>query len=549
MLQRFSIGARLALAFALIVLLLLAAVGVGIRGLSQVKTTAVETLEVDTAIALNASRVQRLALQLRRYEKDAFINLRDAEKVAEYHDKWRGAREHLAGTLEAGIDLAPTPELGELYRKAEEALDKYAAGFDDTYRRLLSGDFATTIAANRAFSAHKAAVYDLKDTANAIGERAEAQMVDAETSIVDRHRSALTGLLVFAGLALAMAVALSLSITRSIVRPLSQALAVTERVAKGDLSETIEVEGRDETARLLGALRQMTDSLGSLVASIRQTGAAVHRSAEEIARGGQDLAARTEQQASALQQSAASMEEITSSVSQNAQSTREADGLAESATTQARDSRDSVTRSVSLIQAVVADAGRMDTIIATIDTIAFQTNILALNASVEAARAGEKGRGFAVVATEVRALASRSADAASEIRQLLEGTRRQLGECARQVEQSGVSMTETTHSIERLGEEVMRIGAATREQSDGLAQIGTAVAELDSTTQQNAGLVQATNASAATLETQAAELAERVARFRVAAQHEAHGEQKASTPTHADTPPTNAHHTRRATPA
>ncbi|WP_108445716.1 methyl-accepting chemotaxis protein [Halomonas denitrificans] len=546
MLQRFSIGARLALAFALIVLLLLAAVGVGIRGLSQVRTTAVDTLEVDAAIALNASRVQRLALQLRRYEKDAFIHLREAEKVAEYHDKWRAARERLADTLAAGADLAPSPALEALYVEAGEALDDYAAGFAATYRRLQGGEFATTADANRAFSAHKAAVYQLQKTADGIGERAEAHMADAASGIEARHGSALTGLLVFAGLALAVAVALSLLITRSIIRPLGQALAITERVAGGDLRQVIEVHGRDETARLLGALRQMTDSLGGLVASIHHTVLAVHQGAEAIARGGQDLASRTEQQASALQQSAASMEEITSSVSQNAQSTREADGLAERATARARESHDSVRRSVTLIQAVVADAGRMDSIIETIDTIAFQTNILALNASVEAARAGEKGRGFAVVATEVRALASRSADAAGEIRNLLEGTRRQLDECARQVEQSGVSMSETTEGIERLGEEVLRIGAATREQSDGLAQIGTAVAELDATTQQNAGLVQATNASAATLEAQAAELAERVARFRVAAEHE---EQEAPASAAANPPPAEARRERRATPA
>ncbi|MDR5865518.1 methyl-accepting chemotaxis protein [Halomonas koreensis] len=518
MLQRFSIGARLAMAFTLIVLLLLAAVGVGTRGLSQVRHTAVDTLSVDAAVALNAARVQQLALQLRRYEKDAFINLREADRVAAYRDKWRGARERLAETLDTGAGLAPSAALREHYREAGDALDDYAAGFDATYRRLRDGDFTTTAGANRAFSAHKAAVYRLADAADAIGERAEARMDTAAAGIEARHAGALTGLLTFAGLALAVAAGLSWLITRSIVGPLGQALAITERVAEGDLRQAIEVRGRDETARLLGALRQMTDSLSSLVASIRHTGVAVHRGAEAIAQGGHDLASRTEQQASALQQSAASMEEITSSVSQNAESTRQADGLAEDATVQARVSHDSVTRSVSLIQAVVADAARMDSIIETIDTIAFQTNILALNASVEAARAGERGRGFAVVATEVRALAGRSAEAADEIRQLLEGTRRQLGECARQVEQSGVSMTETTHSIERLGEEVLRIGAATREQSDGLAQIGTAVAELDAATQQNAGLVQATNASAATLETQAAELRERVSRFRIAAQ-------------------------------
>ncbi|GEK72109.1 MULTISPECIES: methyl-accepting chemotaxis protein [Halomonas] len=516
MLQRFSIGARLAIAFSLIVLLLLTAGAVGLRGLSQVRDTAVDTLNVDAATALNAARVQQLSLELRRYEKDTFINLREADRVASYRDKWLGAHADLDDVLTRGAELAPTPDLGDLYREADTALDGYAAGFDATHARLRDGDFTTTAEANRAFSDYKAAVYRLQDAADAIGERATQRMARAEAGITARHRGAVTGLLIFAGLAVAAAVLLSLIITRSIVRPLHQALAVTERVAEGDLRQVIEARGSDETARLLGALRRMSDSLSGLVASIRRTSDTVHRGATSIARDGHELAAYTEQQASALQQSAASMEEITGSVTQTAESSRQADRLAEDATVQARVSHESVASSVALIRDVVADAARMDGIIETIDAIAFQTNILALNASVEAARAGERGRGFAVVATEVRALAGRSAEAAGEIRQLLEGTRRQLDECARQTEQSGASMTDTKQSIERLGEEVLSIGAATREQSDGLTQIGTAVAELDSATQRNASLAQATTASAASLEQDSGELNALVARFRLA---------------------------------
>lgn len=520
MLQRLTIGTRLAMAFSLLVLLLLVAGGIGVRGLSQVKNTAVGALEVDTAIALNAAQVQQWALQLRRYEKDTFINFRDTERVAAYYDKWTEAQKSLAATLEAGTRLAPTSALHDLYQEANTALGEYAAGFDDIYQQLRNGVFTTTASANSAFSGYKTAVYDLQATADTIGEQAEVFIANAKDGIVTRHQGILTRLLIFAGLALSLAIALSLLITRSIVYPLALALTVTERVAKGDFRQNIEVQGRDETSRLLAALRLMTDSLSSLVGSIRHSGVVIHQGAESIAQGGHELASRTEQQASALQQSAASIEEITSSISQNAESTRRADHLAEDATHQAQISNDSVARSVSLIHATVADAARMNSIIETIDTIAFQTNILALNASVEAARAGDKGSGFAVVATEVRALASRSAEAAGEIRQLLGGTRQQLDECAHQVEQSGISMSETMRNIERLSTEVMSIGSATREQSAGLKQISTAVAELDSATQQNADLVQATSTAAASLEAQAGELRKLVVRFQIASEAE-----------------------------
>ena len=515
MLQRLTIGMRLAMAFTLLVLLLLAAGGVGVRGLNQVQNTAVEALEVDAALALNAAQVQQWALQLRRYEKDAFINFRDTDQVTAYYGRWTEARENLAATLDTGIQLTSSPTLHDLYQEANSALEEYTVGFNDTYQRLRSGTFRTTSSANEFFAEYKEAVYNLQTTADIIGTQAALYIDNAKGSIVARHHTILVGLLAFAGLAVVLATVLSLLITRSIVRPLSQALVTTEQVANGDLRQMIEVRGRDETSRLLAALHRMSDSLSGMVGMIRHTSVTIHEDAEAIAQGGHDLASRTEQQASALQQTAASMEEITSSITQNAESTRRADQLAETATRQVQASNDSMARSVALLQATVADAARMDSIIETIDTIAFQTNILALNASVEAARAGDKGSGFAVVATEVRALAGRSADAAGEIRQLLGGTQEQLVECARQVEQSGDSMTETTRSIESLGAEVISIGSATREQSDGLKQISMAVAELDSATQHNAGLVQTTSAAAADLETQVGKLRELVARFQI----------------------------------
>jgi methyl-accepting chemotaxis protein len=237
--------------------------------------------------------------------------------------------------------------------------------------------------------------------------------------------------------------------------------------------------------------------------------------ANEIAQGGQELAARTEQQAAALQETASSMEEMTATVRQNSDSTKEADTLAHNASQQMQSSGEEVSRSVELMREVTAASLSMDKIVEAIDTIAFQTNILALNASVEAARAGDKGRGFAVVATEVRALASRSAASAGEIRSMLDDTRSKIKLCSDQAERGAATIGETEAVIQRLAMLMVEVSSATREQSSGIEQINTAITEMDSTTQQNSTLVQQSTNAAFSLEDQAGRLRELVAAFQI----------------------------------
>ncbi|AMD02689.1 methyl-accepting chemotaxis protein [Halomonas chromatireducens] len=320
------------------------------------------------------------------------------------------------------------------------------------------------------------------------------------------------GLLV---LALGAAFLIRFAMMRVVVTPLREAVAHFERIADGDLTGRIEDRGRNEIGQLYKALGNMQDKLKSLVLSLRSSSDSVFIGAGEIASGSQDLSSRTEEQASALQQTASSMEEMAATVSKNTETSLEADRLSTKASQTAESGGQEVERTVKLMREIAESARRIDDIIGVIDSIAFQTNILALNASVEAARAGEQGRGFAVVASEVRSLASRSADSAKEIRALIEETTTRIASGAEQAERSGETINETVDSIRLVTSLMGEISTATQEQNSGIEEINSALTEMDSVTQQNASLVQQTSAAAASLEEQSKRLTGLIATFRI----------------------------------
>ena len=322
-------------------------------------------------------------------------------------------------------------------------------------------------------------------------------------------------------LALVLAVLASALITRSITRPLGDALLVAQQVAAGDLSGHVAVGSKDELGQLLQAMQTMQQSLVTVVSSVRSGSESVSTASAEIAQGNHDLSARTEQQASALEETVASMEELNSAVQQNADSARQANQLAHNATAVAVQGGEVVGQVVETMKGINEASRKISEIISVIDGIAFQTNILALNAAVEAARAGEQGRGFAVVASEVRSLAGRSADAAKEIKNLINASVERVEQGTSLVDKAGATMTEVVSSIRRVTDIMGEISAASNEQSAGVAQIGEAIAQMDRTTQQNAALVEQMAAAASSLKGQASELVETVAVFRLSAANDA----------------------------
>ncbi len=313
--------------------------------------------------------------------------------------------------------------------------------------------------------------------------------------------------------AVVLAIVLASWIIRSITQPMQRAIEVAREVAAGNLGSRVETGGTNETGQLLHALDAMQSSLSQVVSNVRNSSESVATASAEIAQGNNDLSARTEQQASALEETAASMEELSSQVKHNADNARQANQLASSASAVALRGGDVVGRVVTTMKEINDSSRKISDIISVIDGIAFQTNILALNAAVEAARAGDQGRGFAVVASEVRSLAGRSAEAAKEIKNLINASVERVEQGTVLVDEAGSTMTEVVSSIRKVSDLVGEISSASNEQSAGVAQIGEAVTQLDHTTQQNAALVEQMAAAASSLRSQAGDLVQAVAVF------------------------------------
>ncbi|ECW3430800.1 methyl-accepting chemotaxis citrate transducer [Salmonella enterica] len=306
-----------------------------------------------------------------------------------------------------------------------------------------------------------------------------------------------------------------LGLQRVLLRPLQRIMAHIQTIADGDLTHEIEAEGRSEMGQLAAGLKTMQQSLIRTVSAVRDNADSIYTGAGEISAGSSDLSSRTEQQASALEETAASMEQLTATVRQNTDNARQATGLAKTASETARKGGRVVDNVVSTMNDIAESSEKIVDITSVIDGIAFQTNILALNAAVEAARAGEQGRGFAVVAGEVRTLASRSAQAAKEIKVLIENSVSRIDTGSTQVREAGETMKEIVNAVTRVTDIMGEIASASDEQSKGIEQVAQAVSEMDSVTQQNASLVEESAAAAAALEEQANELRQAVAAFRI----------------------------------
>jgi methyl-accepting chemotaxis protein len=510
-LRNLKIAPRLALAFAILLLILALSVATGVWRLQQLANTT-RTLTTTDAEKLQQAVGWRQTIDLNWIRTRAYIVETDAGRMQSWQadmDKNSALSNALRARLvelvtsdEGKATLAAIDAAREAYRTPRAALFKRKAAGEDVTAALDTQLRPLADAYSEAILALERRQQELYDKA----------LVKAEADAASGQKMQIAGGIV----ALLLGAAFAWLLSRSIVVPLQQASASARSIADGDLSEDIPVVGRDEATELLSALKHMQGNLGQVVYGVRANAEAVATASAEIAQGNNELSARTEHQASALEETAASMEELSSTVKQNADNAQQANQLAQSATAVAVQGGDVVSSVVDTMKGINESSKKIADIISVIDSIAFQTNILALNAAVEAARAGEQGRGFAVVASEVRSLAGRSAEAAREIKALIGTSVARVDEGNALVGQAGTTMQEVVASIRRVTHIMGEISAASREQSAGVAQVGEAVTQMDQATQQNAALVEQSAAAASSLQAQSDQLVQAVAVFTLA---------------------------------
>ena len=516
--SRMTVAARLYAGFGLILALLIVVTGVAV----------VKVNRIDQALRDNNNihvQVQRYAINFRGSAHDRSIAVRDvvlsptpAERdkeiatiaaLADFYAQSATPLEKLVNRVGAPPELAP------LYAGIRSAEAQAVASTQAIIAQVQAGDAQ---AAQTLWQQAKPQYVQWLAAINKLIDFKEARIQEANHSAMQEADSFLSVMFTALALALVLSAAVAWTVARSIVRQLGAepvALAeVASHVAEGDL-QPVAGAAQAEPGSVLASLAAMQASLARVVGQVRVASNAVTQGSEEIAGGNIGLLQRTEEQASNLQHAASSMEQMTASVKNNADSARQATQVAASASEAAHKGGAVVEQVVSTMQEITASSHKMSDIIGVIDSIAFQTNILALNAAVEAARAGEQGRGFAVVAGEVRALAQRSADAAKEIKGLIDGSVAKVEQGARLVGDAGATMTDIVQQAQRVAGLIAEISTATAEQTDGIAQVGEAVAHLDRSTQQNAALVEQSAAAAQALKQQAAQLAQAVSVFRL----------------------------------
>jgi len=562
MFKDLSIKSRLTLVVGLLSLLLLMIGIMGLVGMSKANEGLSTENERNAVASGHIAQIESLILDERLQLSLALLKPTPAEikrqtEVVEKHIEqiskiWNSYM---------GTDMSPQKKV-----VADKFVKDYARFVEEGLHPMVAMLRAGKIKDSRVFNGAilEQLFEPVRDGIDALGN---IQLVDAKTEYAKAQKrynfihDAAEVAIWMAVVGLLLALWLGAALIRAIVRPLQRAVSVANAVAKGDLTQHIDVTSKDETGQVLQALKIMQDNLRAIISNevgrvleamsrgdlteritkdypgtfgqlkddanstveklmaiiyqVKNSTEMITISAKEIAGGNSDLSQRTEEQASNLEETASSMEELTATVKQNAENARHANQLSMSASDIAVKGGKAVGDVVQTMTSISASSRKIIDIISVIENIAFQTNILALNAAVEAARAGEQGRGFAVVAAEVRSLAQRSAAAAKEIAALIDASVDKVDTGSRQADQAGATMNEIVIAVKRVTDIMSEISAASNEQSAGIEQVNHAITQMDNVTQQNAALVEEAAAAAESMQEQAASLDEAMSAFKL----------------------------------
>jgi len=510
--SKFTIGTRLAVAFAGILVL---AVFLGVFSVVKLGDVNEESTEISYQWLPSLRATSELNTDLsdvRTLELQHVLSLNDQE-MDRYEKELNARMDQLKQDRAEASKLAASEGARGLW----DDFDSQFAAYQAEQRKVLAlsrqqkDQEATALLRGESERMYSAASATLDKLVIGQAKGSDAASDQGDRTYASSRNWVIGVLLVM----VALSIVFAMLTTRSITRPVQQAVAVAEQIAAGTLGHSFVITSHDEAGRMLSSLQKMDSKLSEIVNSITGSAQSVGSAASQISQGNDDLSQRTQEQAASLEETAASMEQMTSTVKQNADNARQANQLATSARSQAERGGSVVADAVSAMAGINASSRKIAEIIGVIDEIAFQTNLLALNAAVEAARAGEQGRGFAVVASEVRSLAQRSATAAKEIKELIGDSVERVKGGSELVNSSGQVLAEIMESVKRVSDVIGEITAASDEQAAGIDQVNNAVTQMDDTTQQNAALVEEAASASKAMEQQAQSLVAQISFFKV----------------------------------
>jgi len=538
MFSNWKIGTRLAISYAFCLVLIAVVAATGFWGLSTTVQTTYAILHRDGKLMNLAWQAQVAGTDLRRFEKDYFLNIGDAKQEQGYSEKWGASRTQLVETLDAIDKVVTTQEDRELMRTLRADLSTYTVGFQSVTQKIHDRKITTAPLANQAMIPFKDDIHRLDDALDAYAAKNVQRMNAQEKVVSDAERRTRTTMWLIFGAGVVVMLFMTVAITRSITTPILQVVSFAKQLAEGETNLEIPERGDDETGLLFTAMRSMVasnaemvtaaagiasgdlrvrvtprstrdalgnalsnmiDKLTQIIGEVRTGASALTVASTQVSASAQSLSQGTSQQASSVEETTSSLQEMSASITQNAENSSQMEKIAVKATGDVDEGAKAVGQSVEAMTSIAEK-------ISIIEEIAYQTNLLALNAAIEAARAGEHGRGFAVVATEVRKLAERCQGAAKDIGGLASSS-------VQVAQRSGKLLTELVPTIRSTADLVREVAASSNEQADGVDQINRAMSLVDQVTQRTASASEELASTAEEMASQAEALQQTISFF------------------------------------